>query len=140
MTDPRPLAVVTGASSGIGRELAVQFAENGFDLIVAAEDERVDSAARSFAEHDIQAIPVRADLATFNGVEDLYRAIQATGRIPEALAINAGVGVGGDFARDNDLGRHGGLPAHQPGSAGGIGALLRLRGCRVTRKRKESPA
>jgi short-subunit dehydrogenase len=99
----RPLAVVTGASSGIGRELAVQFAEGGFDLIVAAEDERIDSAARSFAEHGVQAIPVRADLATFNGVENLYQAIQATGRVPEALAVNAGVGVGGDFARDNDL-------------------------------------
>ena len=97
--ETRPLAVVTGASSGIGRELAVQFAEGGFDLIVAAEDERIDSATRSFAEHGIQAIPVRADLATFNGVEDLYQAIQATGRVPEALAVNAGVGVGVDFAR-----------------------------------------
>jgi short-subunit dehydrogenase len=46
---------------------------------------------------------VRADLATFNGVENLDKAIQATGRIPEALAVNAGVGVGGDFARANDL-------------------------------------
>jgi short-subunit dehydrogenase len=101
--ETRPLAVVTGASSGIGRELALQFAEGGFDLIVAAEDERIDSAARSFAEHGIQAIAVRADLATFNGVEGLYQAIQATGRVPEALAVNAGVGVGGDFARDNDL-------------------------------------
>jgi hypothetical protein len=43
--ETRPLAVVTGASSGIGRELAVQFAENGFDLIVAAEDERIHAAA-----------------------------------------------------------------------------------------------
>jgi uncharacterized protein len=37
----RPLAVVTGASSGIGRELAARFAENGYDLVVAAEDERI---------------------------------------------------------------------------------------------------
>lgn len=101
--EARPLAVVTGASSGIGRELAVQFAANGFDLIVAAQDERIDSAAPSFAEHDIQATLVRAGPATFDGVENLYQATQATGRIPEALAINAGVGVGGDFARDNDL-------------------------------------
>ena len=99
----RPLAVVTGASSGIGRELAARFAEDGFDLVVAAEDERIDSAARSFADHEIQAVPVRADLATFEGVEELCRAIEATGRAPDALAINAGVGVGGDFARDNEL-------------------------------------
>jgi uncharacterized protein len=98
-----PLAVITGASSGIGRELAARFAENGYDLVVAAEDERIESVARSLAEHAVQAVPVRADLATFDGVEDLVHAIQGTGRAPQALAINAGVGVGGDFARDNQL-------------------------------------
>ena len=46
---------------------------------------------------------MRADLATFDGVEELYQAIRAAGRAPEALAINAGVGVAGDFARDNEL-------------------------------------
>jgi short-subunit dehydrogenase len=101
--ETRPLAVVTGASSGIGRELAARFAEGGFDLIVAAGDERIGAAASSFAERGIQAVPVRADLATFDGVEELYQAIQAAGRAPEALAINAGVGVAGDFARDNKL-------------------------------------
>jgi short-subunit dehydrogenase len=99
----RPLAVVTGASSGIGRELAIQFAQAGFDLVVAAEDGRIGPAARPFAEHQVQAVPVQADLATFDGIEALCWAIQATGRAPEALAINAGVGVAGDFARDNDL-------------------------------------
>jgi short-subunit dehydrogenase len=102
-TTGRPLAVVTGASSGIGRELAARFAENGYDLVIAAEDDRIQSAARSLAEHSITAVPVQADLATFDGVEELYRAIQATGRRPAAVAINAGVGVGGDFARDNPL-------------------------------------
>jgi len=96
----RPLAVVTGASSGIGRELAARFAEGGFDLVVAAEDERIGPVARSLADHGIQAVPVQADLATFNGVEELYQAIQATGRVPEALAVNAGVGVAGDVARE----------------------------------------
>ncbi|MFY9929782.1 MAG: SDR family NAD(P)-dependent oxidoreductase [Streptosporangiaceae bacterium] len=102
-TTGNPLAVVTGASSGIGRELAARFAENGYDLLVAAEDERIEAAARSLAGPGIQAIPVQADLATFDGVEDLWQLIQATGRVPEAVAINAGVGVAGDFARDNDL-------------------------------------
>jgi short-subunit dehydrogenase len=99
----RPLAVVTGASSGIGRELAARFAENGYDLVVAAEDERIDAVARSFAGNGIQAVAVQSDLATFDGVEDLCQAILGTGRVPDALAINAGVGVGGDFARDNEL-------------------------------------
>jgi short-subunit dehydrogenase len=101
-TAGRPLAVVTGASSGIGRELAAQFAENGYDLVVAAEDERIESVARSFTGNGVRAVPVQANLATFDGVEDLYQAIRATGR-PDAVAINAGVGVGGDFARDNEL-------------------------------------
>ena len=102
-TTGKSLAVVTGASSGIGRELAARFAEAGFDLVVAAEDERIGPVTGSLAGHGIQAVPVQADLATFDGVEELHRAIQATGRVPDALAINAGVGVAGDFARDNEL-------------------------------------
>lgn len=98
----RPLAVVTGASSGIGRELAAQFAGDGYDLVVAAEDERIEPVARTLARNGAQVIPVQANLATFDGVEDLYQAIKDAGR-PAAVAINAGVGVGGDFARDNDL-------------------------------------
>jgi uncharacterized protein len=46
---------------------------------------------------------VRADLATFDGVEGLYQAVQSTRRVSAAMALNAGVGVGGDFARDNEL-------------------------------------
>jgi short-subunit dehydrogenase len=104
----KPLAVVTGASSGIGRELAARFAENGYDLVVVAEDERIESAARSLAGPTVQgdtaqAVPVQADLATFDGVEDLWQRIQDTGRVPDAVAINAGIGVAGDFARDNEL-------------------------------------
>lgn len=45
-TETRPLALVTGASSGIGFELARQFAEHGFDLVIAAEDEAINRAAR----------------------------------------------------------------------------------------------
>jgi uncharacterized protein len=46
----RPLAVVTGASNGIGYELAKQFAQNGFDLLVTATDENINQAARSFED------------------------------------------------------------------------------------------
>src|SRR5947199_371124 len=84
------------------RELAARFAEAGFDLVVAAEEERIGPVTGSLAGYGIQAVPVQADLATFDGVEELHRAIQATGRVPDALAINAGVGVAGDFARDNE--------------------------------------
>ncbi|MEU8346173.1 SDR family NAD(P)-dependent oxidoreductase [Spirillospora sp. NPDC048832] len=98
----RPLAVVTGASSGIGRELAGQFARHGFDVISAAEDEGVAEAARA-VDGGVEATPVQVDLATREGVEELYAAVRATGRPPAAVAINAGVGVAGGFARDNDL-------------------------------------
>jgi short-subunit dehydrogenase len=68
----RPLAVVTGASSGIGRELAVRLAEHGYAMVVAAEDERIGSVAHSLATtRAILALPVQPDLATFAGVEDL---------------------------------------------------------------------
>jgi uncharacterized protein len=96
----RPFAVVTGASSGIGYELARQFSENGFDVLAAAEDAGIETAA---AEIAATVTPIRVDLATYEGVEELYRAIAATGRPVDALALNAGRGLGGDFARETDL-------------------------------------
>jgi short-subunit dehydrogenase len=99
----KPVAVVTGASSGIGRELAGEFARNGFDVVMAAENEEIAGAAEAVGEATgARAIPVRADLATYEGVEELYAAATGAGTT-EAVAINAGVGVGGDFARDNAL-------------------------------------
>ncbi|MEU7475882.1 SDR family NAD(P)-dependent oxidoreductase [Lentzea sp. NPDC042327] len=99
------LAVVTGASSGIGYELAKVLADNGFDVVVAAEDERItDTAAQlSLRSGGVHVEPVRADLSTFEGVESLVSRVRALGRPVEVLAVNAGVGVGGDFVRDTSL-------------------------------------
>ena len=102
-TEARPLAVVTGASSGIGYELARQFARNGFDLLVAAENDALLHAASELAELGSRVEVLQVDLAAFDGVEMLYEKIRALGRPVDALAINAGVGVGGDFARETDL-------------------------------------
>ena len=99
----RPLAVVTGASNGIGYELAKQFAQNGFDLLVTATGPSVDEAAQTLKGLNAKVETVQADLATYEGVETLYNKIQATGRPVEAIAINAGVGVGGDFVHETDL-------------------------------------
>jgi short-subunit dehydrogenase len=99
----KPLAVVTGASSGIGLELAKQFAQHGFDVLMAAETPLITAAAASVRQAGVQVETVQADLAEYDGVETLYREIQSSGRPVDAIAINAGVGAGGDFARETDL-------------------------------------
>jgi uncharacterized protein len=91
----RAFAVVTGASSGIGLELARQFQANGFDLIVAAEDDAIHAVAA-----ELGAEAVQVDLAVPEGVEALYARIVETERPVDALALNAGIGVGGAFADD----------------------------------------
>jgi uncharacterized protein len=97
-----PLAVVTGASSGIGLELARQCAEHGFDLVIAADERRVERAARELRSIGAGVTPVVADLSTAAGVEELHAQIQATGRPVDALLLNAGTGTGGAFV-DVDL-------------------------------------
>jgi len=97
----RPLAVVTGASSGIGRELARIFVAHGHDVVVAAEDAGLVDAATELRAHGARVEAVQADLATRDGVEQLAQAITAMGRPVDALALNAGIGVGGPFLETN---------------------------------------
>ena len=94
MTEPhQPVAVVTGASSGIGLELAKAFAKHGFDLVVAAEGDDIHRVA---AELDAQA--VQANLSTPEGVQALHAHVRH--RHVTALALNAGI-----TARSDDLDR-----------------------------------
>ncbi|MFL5581029.1 MAG: SDR family NAD(P)-dependent oxidoreductase [Gemmatimonadaceae bacterium] len=91
------LAVVTGASSGIGLELAKIFAGHGFDLLVTAESERIYDAAVELRALGARVDVVRADLATYDGVEKLYATIQGMSRPADVVCINAGIGSGGPF-------------------------------------------
>jgi uncharacterized protein len=94
--------MVTGATSGIGLELARQLADRGYDLIVAAEQDRVNEVAESLQG----ARTVQADLAEFDGVETLVAASDFVGVPVSVLVINAGVGVGGPFAGESSVREH----------------------------------
>lgn len=93
----RPLAVVTGASTGIGRELAHVLNGHGYDLLVNADEAELEHAADELRNMGAVVQTVRADLATYDGAEQLYAAVRATGRPVAALVLNAGVGKGGRF-------------------------------------------
>ncbi|MDB5898464.1 MAG: dehydrogenase/reductase oxidoreductase protein-like protein [Ramlibacter sp.] len=91
---PRPLAVVTGASTGIGYHLASLAAQHGYDLVVAA-DTPLEAAVRDFEALGAKVDSVECDLAGIEGVQQLIECIG--GRKVDALMANAGHGLGGAF-------------------------------------------
>jgi uncharacterized protein len=86
-----PFAVVTGASSGIGAELARQFATHDFDLLVAADDYAIHGAEEHLAVLGANVEAVQVDLAAADGVQRLYA---ATDRPIDALCLTAGAARG----------------------------------------------
>jgi short-subunit dehydrogenase len=91
------LALVTGASSGIGFSLAKELASRGYDLVVCSSGDRLPSAAEEIRDSGIDVTDVTADLATSQGVEALWTQVQSLGRPLDIACLNAGVGVGGLF-------------------------------------------
>ena len=91
----RPLAIVTGASSGIGFELARKCAAEGFDLMIAADDPRIEEAARSLGQAGGSVEALQVDLSTPEGVDKLLAAVND--RPVDALLANAGHGLGKAF-------------------------------------------
>jgi uncharacterized protein len=96
------LALVTGASSGIGFELAKELAKRGYDLVIASAGERLSGAAEEIGSHGQQVKEINANLATREGVNQLWKEVEALGRPVDVACINAGVGVGGLF-QETDL-------------------------------------
>lgn len=104
--DGRPLAVVTGASSGVGFELSKELAGRGYDLIMAAADsKKLRDAARTITDGSsgIHVEIVSADLSQVHGVTKLYQAIQRDGRGVDVLAANAGDGMAGECTNESTL-------------------------------------
>jgi len=93
----RRLAVVTGASSGIGYELARLCAQNGYDLVIAADAPEITTAAGALETLGAHVETVKADLATIAGVDLLCAAVEQSGRPVEVLCANAGHGLGKGF-------------------------------------------
>jgi uncharacterized protein len=98
----KQLALVTGASTGIGLELAKCAAKGGFDLVIAADEAAIESTAAELRRLGGSVQAVQADLATTEGVDKLCAAV---GNRPiDSLLANAGVGLGKAFL-DQDFQR-----------------------------------
>src|SRR5207253_981884 len=96
---------VTGASTGIGLELAKRCARENFDLLIAADEPEIEAAAAEIRKLGCDVKAVQADLSTIQGVDKLYEASQ--GRPVDALLANAGRGLGHAFLdQDFDRARH----------------------------------
>ena len=94
MAPTRPFAIVTGASTGIGKELAITCATKGFDLLIAANESMQDVSERC-ERLGATVETLEADLSTVEGVDRLYEA--TGGREVDALLANAGIGLGHAF-------------------------------------------
>ena len=89
--------MVTGASSGIGFELARRFADDGYNMIVAADEDAIHACADKLAATGVDVMAVQGDLRKPDEVERLYRIATEGGRCLDAAALNAGVGRAGPF-------------------------------------------
>ena len=96
------LALVTGASSGIGFSLAQELASRGYDLVICSAGERLEFAAQELRGYGVNVLDLQADLATREGVDEFWDWVESSGRKVDVACLNAGVGVGGLF-KDTEL-------------------------------------
>ncbi|KQM81801.1 oxidoreductase [Sphingomonas sp. Leaf23] len=88
-------AIITGASTGIGFELATLAAKDGYDILVVADEPLIHDAARDFQQFGTSVQAIQADLATIEGVNTVLAA--TNGRRVDVLCANAGRGLGHGF-------------------------------------------
>ena len=93
----RPLAFVTGGSSGIGYELAKQLAEHGYDVAISGSSDRVHDSAERLRALQVEAWGHQADASTDDGVDAFWRFIERLGRPVEVAVLNVGIATGGAF-------------------------------------------
>jgi len=101
----KPLALVTGGSSGIGLELARLLAKDGHDLVISGFNDRVQDAAAELRSLGAEVVAISSNLATAEGNEAVIKAIKDTGRPLKIAVLNAGISIGGAFL-DIPLERH----------------------------------
>jgi uncharacterized protein len=94
----RPLAFVTGGSSGIGFELAKQLAQHGHDVAISGSSERAHASAERLRELGVDAWGHQADASTSDGVESFWRFVERLGRPVDVAVLNVGIATGGAFA------------------------------------------
>lgn len=102
MSEQAKLAVITGASSGIGLELARICLAKGHDVVIASDTAEIEAAAFDLRSTEREITVVQADLSTIEGVDQLYEAVAGLGRPVDYLMANAGRGLGHGFV-DQDF-------------------------------------
>lgn len=98
MNTTRPFAFVTGASSGIGYELAEQLARHGHDVAISGSSDRVHDSAERLRALGVEAWSHQADASTHDGVESFWRFVEALARPVDVAVLNVGIATGGAFA------------------------------------------
>jgi len=97
----RRLALITGASAGIGAAFARIFASHGYDVALTARRlDRLEAlAAEIRLRFGVEAYPIVADLSKPDGVDAVLAGVTAQGREIDALVNNAGYGLPGAYAQ-----------------------------------------
>ncbi len=92
------LALVTGASSGIGYQMALQLAQDGFDLVIAGKEAgKTAQAEADFKATGVSVSSYVGDLSKFDANMELWHKVEAAAQPLEVACINSGLGVGGEF-------------------------------------------